>query len=170
MRRLEIVFTRSKKRFAIFSWLIMLWTKRPYSHVARKSLVREQIPLYYQANEGKVNYEHESVFNRKHKTVKTYTILIPDLQYREISDACLMEAGKKYAAMQNISIMLIDLGITEKPIWKDGRNCSELLYVTVLKEIFKDLDYNPDTIKPSDIESIILDRFEERGGLWCVKA
>lgn len=159
MKTIEIVFTRSKKKFPIVSWLIMLWTWKPYSHVARGLEVQDWGKSYYQANEGKVNYEYHTSFNKKHKIVKIYRILVPEELDRNIRKACFQEAGANYGIMQNLGIMLVDIAaLFGKKInnpWKKGRNCSELLYLKVLKKMYPDLDYNPDTIKPHHIEEIL---------------
>lgn len=158
-RNLEIVFTKSKKKLAIVSKLIMLWTKKPYSHVARKLVVHGGIELYYQASGSQVNYECKEVFDTKHEIVLTRIIQIPSEIYMEIGNACLKEAGKPYGYMQNLGIALVDLcsffGVNIQNPWKKGLNCSELLYITVLKRMYPELNYNPNTIKPHHIDEII---------------
>jgi hypothetical protein len=170
MRELQIVFTKSKKKMAIFSKLIMWWTKKPYSHVAKKVIRQDWGAGYYQASEGNVNYEHQLIFDTKHEIVKDFTLIIDTKLEMDIRKACWQECGNKYGMMQNIGIFLIDLGLLKKNPWKHGRNCSELLYVKVLKRILPHLDYNPDTIKPHHIEEIILECFEKQlDGRYTVK-
>lgn len=162
MKELTIVFTKSKKKFPIASWLIRLWTGKPYSHCARCFTVYEDITMYYQSSEGKINYENEKAFSKKHEIVKLYTIEVTEEMYVNISKACLKDAGVEYGVMQNIGIALVDIcALFGKKIdnpWKRGKNCSEALYVNVFKPMFPDLDYNPDTIKPHYIERIIVER------------
>jgi hypothetical protein len=147
----------------------MWWTNKPYSHVAREVIRRDWGAGYYQDSEGSVNYEHESVFNRKHQVVKEYTLEICEQLEMEIRRACWHDCGKKYGMLQNFGIFLTDLGLFRDTPWKDGRNCSELIYVKVLKKMLPDLDYNPDTIKPHHIEEIVLKYFEDKDGKWCMK-
>ena len=162
MKELEIVFTKSKLKLPIGSWLIRLWTRKPYSHVARAVQIRDWGKRYYQASEGKVNYEFEKFFHKKHKVVKTFKLQISEELDRSIKKACYEEAGNSYAMMQNIGIVLVDIlaaiGIKIKNPWKKGRNCSELLYLKVLKPMFPELNYNPDTIKPHHIEEILISK------------
>lgn len=114
---------------------------------------------FYQASEGKVNYEHENIFFKKHEIVKEYTIEVPDKLELKIREECWKECGNKYGMMQNIGIALVDilklLGIKTHNPWKQGRNCSELLYITIFKQLHPKLDYDPDTIKPHHIEEIL---------------
>lgn len=159
MKKLTIVFTKSKKYFPIGSWLIRAWTFKPYSHVAIKfeSKIFKQ-PTYYQASEGLVNYMSEYNFLKKHEIVKTYEIEIDELLYIDIREQCHNEAGANYGFMQNIGIVIADVfkwfGVKIKNPWKKGRNCSELLYV----HVFRNLGINchdPDLIKPHHTEEII---------------
>ena len=157
----DIIFTKSKKFMPIFSWAIRAWTRKPYSHVVRhKEILGEK--MFYQASEGKVNYEHKKIFDKKHEVVRFYRIKVPKSLEREMGRACLQEAGQPYATMQNVGILIQDIlqffGISFKNPWKKGRNCSELLYVTVLKPMFPDLNLNPDSVKPHHIEQILIDR------------
>lgn len=167
-KELEIVFTKSKKRFPFFSWLIRLWTRKPYSHVARAIEIRDWGKRYFQASEGKVNYEFEKYFEEKHHIVKKYIIKVPPEMDRAIKYECYLEAGNKYALMQNVGIAVVDIvyKIFKKKInnpWKHGRNCSELLYLNVLKPMFPELTYDPDLIKPHQIDKIL----EEKGYKPC---
>jgi hypothetical protein len=159
MRRLSIVFTKSKKRLAIGSWLIRAWTFKSYSHVAVRFSSRIfKTPTYYQASEGLVNYMSETQFLKKHSIVKEYNLAIPDELYYLIREACHEEAGAPYGLLQNIGIILSDVcswvNIKIKNPWKEGRNCSELMYVHVFKNLdSKELD--PDLVKPHHIEELL---------------
>lgn len=169
-KSLKIVFTKSKKKFPLFSKLIMWWTNKPYSHVAREVIRQDWGAGYYQASEGNVNYEHESIFSKKHKIVKEYKLLVPKDLETEIRKACWQECGKKYGMLQNLGIALVDIGICKDTPWKDGRNCSELIYLKVLKNMIPELNYNPDTIKPHQIEDLIHQYFKQNSnGLWELK-
>lgn len=173
MKELKIVLTKSKKFLPIISWCIRLYTQKRYSHCARGFIALDDIEMYYQASEGKVNYESGKAFHKKHEIVKEYRISITEEQSKSITRSCLNDAGVKYGLLQNIGIMYVDLMkffniIVQNP-WKSGKNCSEIVYANVLLLLFPDLDYNPDTIKPHHIEKIILERFEEKNGVWFPK-
>jgi hypothetical protein len=177
MKDLKIVFTKSKKFFPIMGWLIMLWTRKPYSHVARAIQIRDWGERFYHAAEGKVNYEYEKFFHKKNKVVKEYVLEIPESLDRAIKKQCYEQAGNKYGYIQNIGIVITDIYFkifrkkTENP-WKKGVNCSEILYTECFKVMFSSLDYDPDKIKPHQIEEIILDKFkkDESTGKWVLKS
>ena len=165
MRELKIVFTKSKKKIALFSRLLRWWTRKPYSHVAREVIRQDWGAGYYQASEGHVNYEHESVFHKKHEIVKSYTLMVDDHYEMSVRKACWEDCGKDYGVWQNVGIFLVDIGLLRDTPWKDGRNCSELIYLKVFHDLLP-LNYNPDTIKPHHLEDIILEYFVERDGKW----
>jgi hypothetical protein len=159
MKKITIVFTKSNRWFRPFSYLIRWWTKKPYSHVALKFHSHGE-EMYYHASESKVNYEHVSIFKKKHKTVVQYDLEIPEHLRHNLVKACLAQAGQPYSIPQNIAIFTMDvahkLGFNLKLNWGKGVwNCSELIYKTVLKPLLPHLNYNPDTIKPEHIEYII---------------
>ena len=161
MKSIEIVFTRSKKTLPIGSWLIRLWTWKSYSHVCLKKKLFGEI-VYFQANDNKVNYEHKSIFEKKHKIIKTFKIPVSDKVEISLNSECIKQAGKPYAFMQNLGILIVDIlaliNIKIKNPWKQGKNCSELIYSQVLKKLFQKLKENPDTIKPHHIEKILISK------------
>ena len=164
MKKLEIIFTKSKKRFALISWIIRKYTNKEYSHVARKLKISFlKNPCYFQANEGKVNWEYEPHFLNENEIVKTYSFDIPDSLHKQFNIACWESVGQNYGYLQNIGIFIVEqikkyLNVDIKNPWKSGANCSEIIYLTILKPMFPDLDYDPDTIKPDDIEYILLNK------------
>jgi hypothetical protein len=163
MRQIDIVFTKSRKKIPILGTLIRLWMCKPYSHVARRLIVPGfEHASYFQANEGKVNYEYAPHFLRENQIVKEYSFEVENKVYSEIARNCWTAKGENYGYMQNLGIFLVNLaamiGLKIKTPWKKGRNCSEILYVSVFKQMYPELDYNPDTIRPDDIENIIKER------------
>lgn len=167
VKELKIVFSRSKKLFPIFSWAIMLWTQKPYSHVARAIQIRDWGFRFSHATEGSVRHDFEVEFYRKNQVIKEYRLAICEESDLKIKRAFYEEMGKVYGMLQNVGIFLVDIGLVKDTPWKKGRNCSELVYRKFLKEVLPHLNYNPDTIKPHHIEDIILAYFEQKeDGLW----
>lgn len=156
-----IIFTKSKKKLPLFSWAVMLWTWKSYSHVALQvELSYLDKSMYFQSNEGKVNYEYEDHFLKEHQIVKRYKVQIDDKAAKDLKIRRLKLAGANYGIWQNLGIVIVDLlkliGIKTNNPWKKGINCSELIYSTVLKVLYPELDYNPETIKPHHIEEILI--------------
>jgi len=179
-KTLSIVFTKSNKKNAIGSLLIRWWTAKgifkikEYSHVARAIEIRDWGMRFFQASEGKVNYEFEKFFYKKHKVVKRYDILISSDMDKEIKKKCYEEVGNTYAFMQNIGIFITDIVLSVfrvkmKNPWTRGRNCSEILYAKCFKTMIPSLDYSENKIKPHEIEEIILKYFKQLDdGHWVL--
>lgn len=159
MKLITIVFTKSAKKLPLFSWLILLWTRKPYSHVAFKLQTRDWAPAYFQASQGKVHYETESIFLKKNTVVKTISFLIPQELYTEVNKACFESAGEPYGYLQILGLVLVDIAKLFKltlcnPL-KTGEICSEIIYKKVIVPIWGDLGYDADILKPQDIEEIL---------------
>jgi hypothetical protein len=161
MKTLKIVFTKSKKKLPIFSWLIMLWTWKRYSHVALEiDLPQIDNPMYFQANEGKVNYEYKTHFDRKHEIIVAYEIQVSEDIAKNMSKKRLEHAGEIYGTLQNLGIIYTDIiklfgKKVDNPL-KKGKNCSELVYENVLKPLYPELEYDAQKIKPHHIEDILI--------------
>lgn len=161
MSSIDIVFTKSKKKISIGSKLIMLWTGKPYSHVACGITVSDWGKNYFQASEGKINYEHEPYFLEKHEIVKTYTIEVPKEVERQLKKNFYQSSGLVYGTLQNLGIVYVDLmkkffNKTVDNPFKKGENCSEFMYVDLIQVLHPEVtEYNKDTIKPHEIEDII---------------
>lgn len=158
--KLELVFTKSKKKLPLGSWLIRLWTWKPYSHVARKlSISFLDKPVYFQSNETKVNWEYEDHFFKDHEVVRSYEVEISREQLGQLNKTCWEQVGVKYGFLQNLGIAYVDFmnlfGIKVKNPFTSGMNCSEVIYRNAIIPIYGDHGYNPNSIKPHQIEEII---------------
>jgi len=161
VKKLKIVFTKSKKRMPFLSWGIMLWTWKPYSHVALETNISWlEKPMYFQASDGAVNYEYQTHFDKKHEIITKYELEVPETLYYKMGKARLQHAGEKYGMLQNVGIFVTDIlnlvNIKIDNPWKKGKNCSELIYEVILKEMYPDLKYDSQKIKPHHIEDILV--------------
>lgn len=145
---MNVVFTKSKKRFPIGSWIIQFYQKETYSHVAL-----EVGDYFYQASDGKVNKEHRQHFDRKHKII--HSILIPRIDLVHIET----DLGRDYGLAQNIGMAVVDLfKLFKKKItnpFKSGVNCSEFIYERVIMQLYGDLGFDKDSIKPKHVKEIL---------------
>lgn len=160
MKTIEVVFTKSKKKLPIGSWLIRLWTWKPYSHVAYRFWGKNVNGyLYYQANDGKVNIEHHDWFVKKHEIVNTHEMVISSEEFKELTKRSYRYLGQNYGILQNLGIALIDVlklfKIYKKNPFIKGVNCSEIIYNVLLYKYDKKKLYEKDNIKPHHIERLI---------------
>lgn len=157
--KITLVFTKSKKSFPIFSWLIRLWTWKSYSHIAYKIQIKDWKPVYYQASKYNVNCESEDIFLKQHHIVKTYEIDTNRANLIKINKICFEQLGICYGILQILGIAIVDvlklLGIKTKNPFRKGTSCSEVIYTNIIVPLFGEMGYNPDTIKPHHIEDLL---------------
>lgn len=160
MKTINIVFTKSKKSFPILGWAIRLWTWKSFSHVALEVPVGFlEKPMYWQANEGKINYEYHDHFHKEHEVIHKYEVKVPEEIYDVMKKERLKSAGENYGYFQNAGIALVDIlkliKIKISNPWKKGKNCSESIYLNVLKPMFPGLKLDPNTIKPHHVKKVL---------------
>lgn len=163
MRTFYIHFSRNRKG-AIFSKILQKYEKLPISHV----LIEFETPnlgqnfVYHSVIGTGVSLLSRKRFDSKNEIMETYKITLPDEEYEKMRNQLLDNCGEHYAMWQNIGIVIVDkcrklFGIRIKNPWKDGQNCSELVYRNVIPYVCNKVDYNiqPDLVKPSDIRNML---------------
>jgi hypothetical protein len=186
MREVDMIWTKSRKKFPIGSYLIRFWVTifrllktgkfelEDNSHCAiRFSSHIFSSPTYYQASEGLINYMSGIQFDKKHEFVKGIRISITDELYTELRDECHKEAGAPYGFMQNIGILLTDIidlfGYEIDNPWKDGRNCSELLYTKIIIKMIGVQEYSKDKIRPDQLFNLSIKNLSKLNGRIIMK-
>jgi len=111
MRKIEVLFTKSKLTLPIGSWLIRLWTLKPYSHCAVKLPTKEALGAnaHFQSSDGMVNCMADDAFNAKHEIVVRYEVEVTKQQYKDIRNKLFEDMGKPYGMWQNVGIVLTDI-------------------------------------------------------------
>ena len=163
MKTLTIHFSRNKDG-AIFSKLLQWYEGIPISHV----LIEFETPklgqnfVYHSVIGTGVSLLSRKRFDSKNEIMETYKITITEEMYQKMRNGLLDNCGEHYAMWQNVGILIVDkcrklLGIRVKNPWKDGQNCSELVYRYVIPYVCNKVDYNiqPDLVKPSDIRNML---------------
>ena len=162
MRKFKIHFSRSIKKFNHFSKLLQWYEGMPISHC----LIEFDTPhlgqnfVYHSVIGNGVSFMTRKKFDKINEVMETYEIELPDEEYRAMRNELLDNLGESYAMMQNIGIVLVDMarrrGVPMSNPWKDGQNCSELIYRHVIPHICEHPDiYDADLIKPSEIRKIL---------------
>lgn len=155
MKTLTIGFSKSKKKFAIGSWLIRWYLQTEYSHTYlgfySSSLDRN---LKYEAVGGGVRFIGEKEWQYHAQEICRYDISVSDEEYLEVLRYCVDNSGQDYGFMQNIGIVIANILKLEKNIWSKGDNCSEL--VGRLLEL-KGYSFNKELnlLTPKDIENAL---------------
>ena len=162
MKKFKIHFSRSTKKFNHFSKALQWYEGIPVSHC----LVEFDTPhlgqnfVYHSVIGNGVSFMTRRKFDKINEIMETYEIELPDDVYYEMRNALLDNLGERYALMQNLGIVIVDMlrrrGLPIHNPWKDGQNCSELIYRRVIPYICDYVDlYDPDLVKPSEIRKIL---------------
>lgn len=110
MQQITIGFSKSSATFPIFSWLIILTQKTPYSHV----YVKYNDPdlnrvMYYQASHTVVNYMSEAVFLAQETVVQEFTFSVSDESFIAMEQFAADNAGKPYGTLEIIGLGVVQL-------------------------------------------------------------
>lgn len=162
MREVKILFTRSIKKINILSRLIQEYENLPISHCALE-LVTPNLGtniIYHSSGSGGVTIVAKEHFLKKNEIMEEYQIFIEDDQFKILRNILLSNCGIEYGLFQNIGILIVDvlnrLGLKINNPWKEGFNCSEALYISIIPMICKDMPKTDQNIvKPSDIRQIL---------------
>lgn len=164
MKTIRIGFSRSTKKFPLFSWLVQLYQGfTPYSHVYIRLESTPHFPSdkILHAAEGQVSHYSLTSFLKRNKIVKEFKIKVTLKEYDYIKKYLFHElAGEPYSIWQNIGIALVSFlhlfNIRIKNPFSKGWNCSEYV-ATVLKSTNPDLvkGIDPNTVTPKDLYKIL---------------
>lgn len=166
MKHVVVGFSRPKKGFAIFSWLIRLFERTEYSHVYVK-FYSESLDrwLIYQASGLKVNFEGSISFDERVQTLYRYSVDIKEEDYKKVLQFAVDNAGKPYSISQIFGLAYVIVcrwfGKRVKNPFPNGDQsyvCSELVATMIpqMKEYFNE---HLDTVTPSEIKQYLDDYY-----------
>lgn len=161
-KTIKVHFSRNIKHFNYFSRLLQWYEGLPISHI----LVELD-----SANLGTEMICHSSVgngvsiitkprFETSNEIMETYDIEMSIQDYRLVRNSLLSYCGENYGLMQNIGIYIVDklrrLGIKKENPYREGQNCSELIYRSFISIQYPNaIKIDPDLVKPSQIRRIL---------------
>lgn len=163
MKQITIGFSRACTTFPIFSWLIMLVQKTPYSHVYIK--YQDDYlgqPMYFQASHTLVNSMSESVFLAQETVIQEFTFNVSDASFKSTLLNAANQAGKPYGVMEILGLSLVEialaLGIKMQNPAKDAGTtwvCDQLVaYLLSLCENVK-LPMPLNDMTPKDVYNLV---------------
>ena len=132
MRKLYIDFTvPAKSKFPIFSWIIRVWQRVPYSHVRLRWENRYGQNVVLEARGTSVRFSGPIAQAQKPaKIIKTYTTEISKLEYVGLEKLGMEYTGVKYGIKQILGIAIANIFGLQKNPFADGQYsqvCSELV-------------------------------------------
>lgn len=101
MKTLTIGFSKSSKKFGIFSWLIMWVQGTKYSHSYLKYPCgwRPEKSIYFQASHASVNFMDDTRFLAEETVVKEFAFTVDDDKFARMQDFCLDNSAKPYGVL-----------------------------------------------------------------------
>lgn len=162
MRVINIVFTKSKKKLPLFSWLIRLIWGTEYSHTAMIFYSSKYDKyLVYHASAAGLNFMSKEVFDKEHEIVFQKPLEVPEEVHDNIVSNCIDRSGYSYGLLQGIGVGLVYLlnkvGITISNPFSDGRSswiCSEWI-AYVMSIIYEGYDPDLETVSPKEIYDLV---------------
>ncbi len=163
MKTITIGFSKACTFFPIFSWLIMLTERTPYSHVYLKIKDKQTNRLvHYQASHSFCNCMGEKVFESQETKIKEFSFKVSDASFVKVKQFSIDAMGKPYGVLSILGLTWVQLlkcfGIKiQNPFRDNGRTyiCSQFV-ATLLKtcEGIK-MPENINDITPKDLYPII---------------
>lgn len=164
MDSVVVGFSRPRKGFQPFSWLIRLVDGTPYSHVYicfhSDAYDRD---LVYQASSLQVNFEGWLHFNSTDLTVKQFALPISDETKKRIIQFAIDKAGTPYGIKEIVGIGLVKLasvfGEKIKNPFRSGDStyiCSELVSEILEEYLGADITKDLDSMTPKDVYNYLV--------------
>lgn len=162
MEKIYIGFSKSKKKFPIFSWAIRAIECTKYSHVyLRRYSKNIDVEYVYQASGTMVNFMHIDTFKSHSEPLEEFEFEISLDVHKKLIKRCMELAGKPYGLSQIWAILMAKLGIRKKN--KDVNSeyawiCSEIVVEMLDKSGIinkKDWKKSPDLVTPKDINIML---------------
>lgn len=167
MKKVIVGFSKSKKHFAVGSWVIREVTGAPFSHVYVKHETRYGFPIIYQASGHQVNFMSQVMFCGKNEIIREFEFEIADEAFDDYMKFALENAGAPYSVWQLVGIGIALLFDLKKNPFSNGRGgyvCSELagIILSGLEKIdLSDMDF--DLMKPTDVYRWCISLENDRG-------
>ena len=131
MKKIKIGFSKPKgKWFPIFSWLIRLYEKTPYSHVYVRWGTRVGFGICYHAASHFVHFLSDLIFLKKVYVIEEFEFEIDDQHFDQVLMFCLENCGREYGLLEVLGIPIMDLLKLEKNPFGEGEGkqyCAQLV-------------------------------------------
>lgn len=156
MPKITIGFSKPRKWFVPFSWIIRIANGTAFSHTYIKlwSASIERFLVYEAMDKGLVFSSAQS-FDKRNETLKEFHVEINENQKRIILQFCVDNALGQYSVKQNVGIMYVKFmlwafGTVVKNPWPGGWNCTEVLARLAIL-IGVPVSFDPDSADLDDI-------------------
>lgn len=152
---ITIGFSKSRKKFPILSWIIMIVEKSKFSHTYVKVKIADR-ELVYQASGRTVHFSNMEEFNIDHEVIFEREITIPKYKYAWILQFCFDNLNKPYSVLQLLGILFCKFFKIRNPFANksEGFICSEISYL-IAKSVLDQISADQDAVTPEDLYEIL---------------
>ncbi len=162
MPTLIVGFSKSKKKFALYSWAIKWVDGAEYSH----AYIKVHSPKYdrdiiYQASHMAVNFMGTSKFSEEATIIKEYELQVSDEALKKAMQFAIDHSGDSYdvwsAVGLGVSKIASKLGKNIASPFGDKQNsyfCSELV-ASILEDLGIDVPGDAANLTPKDIDTYL---------------
>ncbi len=160
MRKIIIGFSKFKKKFPIFSWLIRLVDDKRFSHVYVKWIMKSGTSIIYQASGHAVNFIGNKRFETNNTIYQEFVFEMSDEKFQEFLDWAVDNSGAPYSPMLGVGICLSKLFNLKINVLasNDSFVCSKIagyFFDKFVKDFYSD-ENKSDVLMPSDIYKLCL--------------
>lgn len=161
MKTIYIAESKSKKKFAIGSWVIRMCEKTKGSHVFVYWFRKNGGRIAYQSTGHGVNFCGNYILDLEHEILAVRKVDIEDFDYESFLDWCIQNCGKNYSRMHLVGLGLMRLSslfnIQIKNPFADGE-FSQVCVETVIRALGASkikIDLDPEQAGIAEIEKWI---------------
>lgn len=163
MATIIVGFSRPRKFFAPFSWLIRLIDWTPYSHTYIKFYSQKyDCWLVYQASGLFVNFFGPSAFAREALVIEEFDLEIDDATMISVVKFAIQTAGVPYGVTEIVGIGWVKfMAFFGKKIRNPFRNgkftfiCSELVAEILVQHLGVQIQEDVETMTPKDVYNYV---------------
>ena len=164
-RKIIIGFSKPKNNyFPIFSWLIRLFEKTPYSHVYLRWYSKgANVEVAYHSAGTMVHFLSKRIFDMRVQPVEEYEVEVSKDTYRHLIRFCMENAGTGYGILQVFGMAAQRLfGFKKNPLGDgtDTQICNELVGHMVKEVIGIPVNLDLDSAGPRDINNLVTEHFK----------
>jgi hypothetical protein len=165
MKQFYIGFSRNAQN-KWGSMLLQKYMRKEYSHTFFEfdtTRIFDDNTILHSSMSNGVGYWANKRFEKDNTKTHLFKIEVSDEQYRSLRAKLHGYCGEKYAFIQNLGIIAVDIlqnmGLEVSNPFRDGENCSELVFAALI-DMFPELSksYSKNTIRPDHIEHILTEK------------
>jgi len=164
VKSITIGFSKPKNMiFPIFSWLIRLIGKTPYSHTYIRWQTSVGPSICYQAAHTTIHFLSDRCFEEQIEEIESFNFSITDEQYGKLLKYCLENCGVKYGLIEVFGVLAAQVFNLKKNPFARGQNeqfCAELVLRIVDEIDGAKPPFDPDLVTLKTLHDYVVKKYE----------